>query len=34
MIPVVVKKEDLVVWVEKLVEDESYMMHNFKILKS
>jgi len=34
MIPTMVKKKDLVVWVEKLVEGESYVMHNFKILKS
>jgi len=34
MIPAMMKNEDLAVWVEKLVEGESYVMHNFKILKS
>jgi len=34
MIPAMVKKEDLGLWEEKLVEGQTYIMHNFKILKN
>jgi len=34
MIPAMVKKEDLCLWEEKLVEGQTYIMHNFKILKN
>jgi len=29
-----VRKEDLVAWEDRLVENETYVMHNFKILKN
>ncbi|WVY95059.1 hypothetical protein V8G54_034147 [Vigna mungo] len=34
LISAVVKKEDLVVWESRLVKNETYVMHNFKILKN
>jgi len=34
MIPTMVKKEDLCLWEEKVVEGQTYIMHNFKILKN
>jgi len=34
MIPAMVNKEDLGLWEEKVVEGQTYIMHNFKILKN
>jgi len=34
MIPAMVKKEDLSLWEEKVVEGHTYILHNFKILKN
>ena len=34
MISAMVKKEDLCLWEEKVVEGQTYIMHNFKILKN
>ncbi|XP_027932719.1 uncharacterized protein LOC114188320 [Vigna unguiculata] len=34
MIPTMVKKEDIGLWEEKLVEGHTYIMHNFKIMKN
>ncbi|XP_027905863.1 uncharacterized protein LOC114165436 [Vigna unguiculata] len=34
MIPAMVKKEDIDLWEEKLVEGHTYIMHNFKIMKN
>ena len=34
MIHAMVKKEDISLWEEKLVEGHTYIMHNFKIMKN
>jgi len=34
MIPAMVKKEDIGLWEQKLVEGHTYIMHNFKIMKN
>ena len=34
MIPTMVKKKDIGLWEEKLVEGHTYIMHNFKIMKN
>ena len=34
MIAAMVRKEDLCLWEEKVVEGQTYIMHNFKILKN